>query len=472
MKAADLRGILQYTARFRDRVFVLNVDSAVLASENFHNLLLDISVLRSLSIRIVLVHGCSAQVRALSQEMNVPASDFDGMGITDAQTLKLAILASNRLTHEILEGLNETDQRAVVTNAIVAHPAGILGGVDQQWTGQVERVDVDFLRDLLDRGVIPVVPPLGFDGNGRTYRVNSDGVALEVSEALRASKLLHVSTSNGVREAGKLSAQFSVEEAEEYIRRHKSDLPAPMLSKLRHGVRACRNGVQRVHIIDGTRDEALLSEIFSNEGVGTMIHANEYLAIRPARKKDAGLILKLIRGSVEQQQLMPRTRRDLEERIGDFFVFEIDRNVVGCVGPQDLRGPPGAPRRTGVPVRGRRLREPGHRGQADAVRRAAGARARRPSAVRPLHPGLQLLPAQGRLQGRRSLPAAVRAPGRLRTERAPLQGPVQRPGLKGHGLQERTRTESRRRSETRCPQRVLRESCAPQRAWTSPEDES
>jgi amino-acid N-acetyltransferase len=135
-----------------------------------------------------------------------------------------------------------------------------------------------------------------------------------------------------VREAGKLSAQFSVEEAEEYIRKHKSDLPAAMLSKLKHGVRACRNGVQRVHIIDGTRDEALLSEIFSNEGVGTMIHANEYLAIRPARKKDAGLILKLIRGSVEQQQLMPRTRRDLEERIGDFFVFEIDRNVVGCVG--------------------------------------------------------------------------------------------------------------------------------------------
>lgn len=332
MKAADLRGILQYTARFRDRVFVLNVDSAVLASDNFHNLLLDVSVLRSLNIRIVLVHGCSAQIRALSQEMNVPASDYDGMGITDEKTLQLAILASHRLTHEILEGLNETDQRAVVTNAIIAHPAGILSGVDQQYTGQVERVDTDFLRDLLDQGVIPVIPPLGFDGNGRTYRVNSDGVALEVSEALRATKLIHVSTSNGVREAGKLSAQFSVEEADEYIRRHKADLPAVMLSKLKHGVRACRNGVQRVHILDGTKDEALLSEIFSNEGVGTMIHANEYLAIRPARKKDAGLILKLIRGSVEQQQLMPRTRRDLEERIDDFFVFEIDRNVVGCVG--------------------------------------------------------------------------------------------------------------------------------------------
>lgn len=338
MKATDLRGILRYTARFRDRVFVLNVDSAVLASDNFHNLLLDISVLRSLNIRIVLVHGCSVQVQALAKELQLTPSDLDGMGITDSTTLRLAILAANRLAHELLEGLTDTDQRAVVTNAITAHPAGILSGVDQQFTGQVERVDVAFLQTLLDQGIIPIISPLGFDGNGQTYRVNSDGVALEVSEALKANKLIHVSTSNGIREAGQLTAQFSVEAAEEYIRENRATIPPPMLSKLKHGVRACRNGVQRVHIIDGTQDEALLSEIFSNEGVGTMIHANEYLAIRPALKKDAGMILKLIRASVEAQQLLPRTRRSMEERIGDYYVFEIDRNIIGTVGLKILEG--------------------------------------------------------------------------------------------------------------------------------------
>lgn len=327
---------MHYTARFRDRVFVLNVDSAVLASDNFRNLFLDISVLRSLNIRIVLVHGCSVQVKALAGELNVTPSDLDGMGITDAPTLRLAILAANRLAHEILMGLSDTDQRAVITNAITAHPAGILNGVDQQFTGQVDRVDVAFLETLLNQGLIPIISPLGFDGNGQTYRVNSDSVALEVSEALKASKLIHITTSNGVRGAGHLSAQVSVEEADDYIRKHRTELSATMLSKLRHGVRACRNGVQRVHIIDGTQDEALLSEIFSNEGVGTMIHANEYLAIRPALKKDAGMIMKLIRESVESQQLLPRSRRSIEERIGDFYVFEIDRNVVGCVGLKSL----------------------------------------------------------------------------------------------------------------------------------------
>jgi amino-acid N-acetyltransferase len=340
MKATDLRGILGYIARFRDKVFVLNIDSDVLAHENFHNVLLDISVLRSLNIKVLIAHGASHHIRALSRTMNVPASNADGMGITDKATLDLAILASNRLMHEILEGLNEMDQRAVTTNAIIAHPAGIIGGRDHLHTGKVEKVDVDFLRGLLDSGVIPVLPPLGFDGNGQTYRVNSDQVALEVSEALKAQKLIFVSTGNGVEGGGTLSTQFSVSEADEFLRKRRAELSPWLLSKFEHGIRACRNGVQRVHIIDGRQNEALLGEIFSNEGVGTMIHANEYEAIRRAKKKDVSAILTLIRESVNAQELMPRTRQELSARVGDFYLFEIDRNVVGCVGIKLYNGEP------------------------------------------------------------------------------------------------------------------------------------
>ncbi|HMO50477.1 MAG TPA: amino-acid N-acetyltransferase [Kiritimatiellia bacterium] len=331
MNLSDLRGILSYIARFRDKIFVLNIDSEILASDTFHNLLLDISVLRSLNIKIVLVHGISVHIKQLADELNIPASDLEGMGITDAPTLKLSVLAASRLSHEILEGLRDTDQRAVVTNAIIAHPAGILEGVDQQFTGQVERVETSFLEDLLAQGIIPVIPPLGMDGNGQTFRVNSDGVALEVSEALKAAKLMFITTSNGVRGSGTLRAQFSVAEGEDYLKKHRQDLDKEMASKLRHGVRACRNGVARVHIIDGQQDAALLSEIFSNEGIGTMIHANEYEAIRRARKKDIGAIMGLIRESVEAKQLAQRTRQDVTERINDYFVFEIDRNILGCV---------------------------------------------------------------------------------------------------------------------------------------------
>ncbi len=332
MKSVDWRGILGYSVQFRDQVFVLNVDSAVMVSEQFRHLLLDIAVLHNLGIRIVLAHGASHGIRELAAEWAFTPSNLDGMGPTDAPTLRAAILAANRFSHDILEGLNETDQRAAITNAIVAHPAGILQGVDQAYTGKVENVDAVFLDRLLSARIIPVLPPLGFDGNGQTFRVNSDGVALEVSEALRASKLMFVTTSNGVREAGRLGAQLSVAEAEDYLRRHQGELPPDMISKLQHGLRACKHGVSRVHIINGLEPQALLGEIFTNEGIGTMIHANEYAAIRRARKKDAAAILELIQSPVAAEELVPRTRKDLLTRIEDYFLFELDRNIVGCVG--------------------------------------------------------------------------------------------------------------------------------------------
>src|SRR5271167_2230710 len=173
MKPTDLRGILQYIPQFRDKTFVLAVDGAIVTDENFATLLLDVAVLRSLNIRVVLVHGASAQIKSLGEEQNIKPSDIDGAGITDANTLKLALTAANRLTHEILEGLSANDLRAASCNALIAHPLGILHGQDHLFTGKIERVDVEMLQGLLAQGIIPVVPPLGFDGDGNTYRVNS-----------------------------------------------------------------------------------------------------------------------------------------------------------------------------------------------------------------------------------------------------------------------------------------------------------
>src|SRR5438552_8052113 len=158
MKPTDLRGILQYIPRFREKIFVLSLDGAIVTDENFANILLDVAVLRSLNIRVALVHGASAQIKTLAEEQKVTPSDLDGSGVTDAETLKLALTAANRLTHEILEGLSANDLRAVYPNAIIAHPMGIIGGVDHLFTGKVERVDIDLLQTLLSQGIVPVIP--------------------------------------------------------------------------------------------------------------------------------------------------------------------------------------------------------------------------------------------------------------------------------------------------------------------------
>ncbi len=331
MNVTDLRGILTYIPQFREKTFVIAMDGIIAAHENFTNLVLDLAVLRSLNIKLVLVHGISHQLKQIAQQNSITLSNADGTGITDAVTLDLALTTANRLTHEILEGLASTDLRASTTNAVIAHPLGIISGIDHQFTGKVERIDLEFLLTLLDKGIIPILPPLGFDGDGRTFRVNSDSIAQAVAQSLKATKLIYLTEYYGLYKQNKLITQMSVAEAEEYARKQKNEIPPPLISKLDHCIRACLNGVNRSHIINGRVDEALLSEVFSADGVGTMIYANEYAAIRRALKKDTRSILNLVRESVQAEELVKRTRQEILQKISDYYVYEIDRNIVGCV---------------------------------------------------------------------------------------------------------------------------------------------
>jgi len=332
MKLTDLRGILQYIPRFREKTFVLAIDGAIVVDENFANILLDIAVLRSLNIRVVIVHGASAQIKALGEQQGVTPSNIDGAGITDSETLKLALTAANRLTHEILEGLSANDLRAVTTNGIVAHPMGIIGGVDHLFTGKVERVDVELFQNLLAQGLIPVVPPLGFDGDGKTYRVNSDHVAVSLAESLKAAKLIYITTSDGLFQQGQLIRQILASDLDQVLASaKKAEILPGMLSKAIHAAGACRAGIPRVHIINGRVDEGLLAEVFSNEGIGTLIYANEYQQIRRAMKKDIRNLMLLTKNSVANEELMKRTRATFEKQLGDYYIFEIDKNPVACV---------------------------------------------------------------------------------------------------------------------------------------------
>ena len=329
MKPTDLRGILQYIPRFREKTFVIAVDGAVVTDENFANLLLDVAVLRSLNIRVVIVHGAAALIQALGTERGVTPSNLDGTGITDAATLQLSLTAANRLTHEILEGLSTNDLRAASPNAVIASPLGILQGVDHLFTGKVERVDTELLQTLLAAGITPVIPPLGFDGDGKTYRVSSDTIALAVGTALKAAKILFITTTDGLFHQGKLLKQVLALDLAELIVR--KELSTEDTARARAAAAACLQGIPRVHLINGRTDESLLAEVFSNEGVGTLIYADEFQQIRPAQKKDIRALLRLTKNSVLSEELMKRTRTSIEKNLGDYFVFDIDRNPVACV---------------------------------------------------------------------------------------------------------------------------------------------
>ena len=329
MKFEDLRGILRYVPQFRDRIFVIALDGALMRQPNFANLLQDIAVLQSLNIEVVLVFGARAQVIELAERRGIQASSVDGMGKTDAATIELAMEAITRQTSELVAQLTALELSVAVSNALAVHPAGVIKGEDQEFTGRIERVDAEALKVMLKADIMPVLPPLGYDGRGTTLRLNSDSVAVEVALALKAAKVIFVSEAGLHSPDGLRLAQLSVAEARE-LAKH-TELDVNLLSKLRHGSLACSEGVPRVHVVDGTQDEVLLAELFSNEGVGTMIHADDYQQIRKARPSDVPNLISMMQQSVEDAALVQRSRAQIISRINDFFVFELDGNPVGSV---------------------------------------------------------------------------------------------------------------------------------------------
>jgi len=331
VKLTDLRGILQYVPQFREKTFILAIDAGIVGDDNFATLLLDVALLRSLNIRVVLVHGAAEEIRALAGAQHVEASDLEGTGVTDAPTLALALTAANRLTHEILEGLSANDLRAASANVVTSHPVGILQGVDHLFTGRVERIDIEFLQSLLNLGVVPILPPLGFDGDGKTYRVNSDDVAVAVATQLKAVKLIFITCQKGLIYRERPIRQMLVTDLSSLVQQDSAGFAPEMLSRARHAVQACNAGVPRVHVIDGRLEEGLLAEVFDNHGLGTLIHANQYESVRPAKKKDVRAILMLTRQAVASEELVRRTRATIEKNIDDYFIFEIDGNPVACV---------------------------------------------------------------------------------------------------------------------------------------------
>ena len=331
IKPTDLRGILKYIPRFRDQIFVIALDGAVIADDALPNLLVDIAVLRSLTIKVVLVHGISVQLRELSSLRQVPISNADGSGVTDAATLDLAVRASARVSHLILEGLTQNGLKCAITNAIRALPMGILKGVDQQFTGKVDRVDKEFLQHLINADIIPILQPIGFGPEGRALRVNSDLLAAEVAEALHASKVVYLSHQPGLVINGELRRDLSVDTLRQLIATAPDTIAEAGRSKAVHAVKAIETGVPRVHLIDGRVYDTLLNEIFSSDGVGTLIYGNDYQQIRKATRRDVRFIYSLTRSAVKREELIHRTQQAIEKNIDQFYVFEIDENIIACV---------------------------------------------------------------------------------------------------------------------------------------------
>jgi len=331
VKPTDLRGILKYVPMFRDQVFVLALDGSLVAHENFQNVLLDIAVLRSLNIKVVLVHGIGQQLQALAEEKQVAITDPHGEFKTDAATLDLATEASALVSLEVMQGLTRNGLRCATCNGVRSKEIGIVKGEDQLSSGAVDKLDVVLFNKLLDADTIPLVTPIAFSREGVSLRINSDLLASELASKLSASKLIYMTTQAGLQLDGAPLTNLPVADLEKLLDASAEKIPERLLSKVKHAVKAINAGTPRAHILDGRLFGALLNEIFDKVGIGTMVYSNDYQSIRRAVLADAYSIYNITRNGVRSESLRERSQESIEAAITDYLVYEIDGSIVGCV---------------------------------------------------------------------------------------------------------------------------------------------
>ncbi len=333
VKPTDLRGILKYVPMFREQVFIIALDGSVVAHEMFPNVLLDVAVLRSLNINIVLVHGIGQQLRELAERRQITISDPHGEGITDTTTMQLAIEATAGVNLQIVQGLTRNHLRCAATNAVRSKEIGILKGVDQLLSGDVDKLDIKMIQQLLKGDTIPVVAPIAFDRDGNSLRINSDLLAAELASKLDASKLIYLTTQDGLSIEGQPIANIPVAELSALLEvaDNAAAIPERLRSKCTYAVRAVLSGTPRAHILDARIFGALLNEIFDKVGIGTMVYSNDYQSIRPAIPADAYAIFNITRNGVRTETLRARSREYIDEEIANFLVYEIDGSLIGCL---------------------------------------------------------------------------------------------------------------------------------------------
>jgi amino-acid N-acetyltransferase len=347
-----------YIHGFRGKTFVIAFGGELVAEGGFVQLAHDVNLLNSLGVRLVLVHGVRPQVEARLTESGTAIRYVNGLRVTDDTALACVKEAAGTVRVEIEAllslGLANTpmagaDIRVASGNFVTAKPLGVRDGVDLLHTGEVRKIDIEAIRRRLDQEEIVLLSPIGYSPTGEVFNLTLEDVATQAAVALRADKLVFLMDTEGVPSKGKtIHNALTVDEARRLLEQNK-ELPEDVAYYLPCAVAACEAGAAprpldgrvsggvplaattRAHLISRHRDGALLSELFTHDGVGTLITPSPLETLRAATIDDVGGILGLIEPLEREGILVRRSRELLEMEIGRFLVLESDGVTVGCI---------------------------------------------------------------------------------------------------------------------------------------------
>jgi amino-acid N-acetyltransferase len=341
---AWFRSAAPYIRTFRGQTFVIAFDGDVIDEGNFTDLTHDINLLVSIGVKVVLVHGARPQIeRSLkSKKLKSNVSNHQ-IRVTDEDTLLCVKEANGRLRLEIEAllsmGLPNTPLagspiRVTSGNFVIAQPKGILNGVDMLYSGDVRKVRHEAIIQRLEDGELVLLSPLGYSATGEIFNLTHEDVASEVAIAIKANKLIYLCDQAGINDKhGNLLQELTVSEIKlTEKKKGKSKIPSQVQDRIFQGlIRASEGGVDRLHIIDRKINGGILLELFTHEGIGTMISQDSLESIRAATQDDIGGILNLIEPLEKEGVLVKRPRETLETEIQKFIIIEHDGLTIGCV---------------------------------------------------------------------------------------------------------------------------------------------
>ncbi len=337
-----IRQAFSYINQFQGKTFVIKIEGSLISHPYFPILIKDISLLHQMGIRIVLVPGAKNRIDEILRTYGMRYDVVNGIRISTPESIPFIKMAAFDVSNKIMTLLAENNTNAVIGNWVRARSIGVRSGVDFQSSGTVEKLDLDIIQNVLNDGLVPIFPNIGWNAQGKPYNLSSNELAFTISTELKAAKLFFINETGGIKvkdfsipksvyvsSDGSIS-QFTVQEAQEFLNKNDHGTANADLELLSLAYRACKHGVMRVHIIDGQMEGMILKEIFSNRGLGTMIYANQHENIRTMNQADVPEVLQLMKPFIAKGTLIERTTADLEEHLEDYAVYEVDGTVHGC----------------------------------------------------------------------------------------------------------------------------------------------
>lgn len=331
------RSSLPYINAHRGKTFVLMLAGEAMEHENFANIIQDIALLNSIGVRVVVVHGARPQIDQRVALRGLPIRFENGVRITDKQTLECVKDAAGSLRSQmealLTMGLPNSPMhgsqiRVCSGNLVVAKPLGVHNGIDYENTGIVRRIDTVGINDHLNDGSIVLLSPMGYSTTGEVFNLSHEDVATQTAIALKADKLIVFSNYDGIyNQQGKLLRTIERPQLEQLMMQGEITTEPTVLTALTTSVAA---GVPRAHCISYENDGALLQELFTRDGTGSLVMEHHYEQLRRATIDDVSGILNLIKPLEESGVLVKRSRERLESEINQFFVIVRDGMIIAC----------------------------------------------------------------------------------------------------------------------------------------------